>query len=289
MAFEYPIPTAGDWDYIPVDPAAITVGTPLWSALDMVGVIEAITPADPGDAVPFWSFDLTCTQPDGTPAGAVAGIPDDPDWMPPYWWQRQRICLRAPKPQIGEPYSGPDGSMWIYSGGDGRGTCYLAGSTWARGARAFRGEMYLRAYDVYSGADEVWDWFPVYDQSVLQVGDTIRYGVFYSYDVDEITDVDHEGWRRREFRNAGAVIGFVDDLTPSPAGSLQPDSRQWAFRQRQAAPTPGSTSLWEAQDGSRWVYIDDGQYLCWYAGSRYSYSAICRRLDITGGLRVWPE
>lgn len=279
-----PVPDDATYDYLPIDGPNIGVGTSLLSLWTVQGEIVAVTasPSNPGNPDEFWSFLLSISNPDGSEAFGVALFPETPASMSDDWWGRLAIWKRAAKLAVGGTLTAPDGSKWIYPGDDGRVLCYAAGSSFAQGARLFRGQLTTDTRDLWVCDDADFDWIPVTAGSEVAEGDTITFLTAKAGVVASVVSERHEFYRRTEFKtDAPTSLGWFDEVrrsTPVPLlGNL------WTFFDR--LPKPAADTKLSAPDGSKWIYTGTSNYYCWSAGTTYPQGSIYRRGQITGGLR----
>lgn len=278
----FPTPTDDTYEFLPIEPSAITVGTALFSVMEVTGFITGIVDGSGGGT---WTYFLEVELPDGSTVTDAASLPDDPAGQSPFWWMRFRIVRRGPKPDPQQLLSAPDSSVWIYPGTDGRVTCYRAADTtpvWPRGSSVWRGEWTVAAEDIYTAADPLFDWFPINDPTELSVGDVVTFSRTFSVDVDEVTvDASNSAFTRTTFLNASTPIGWVDQLDPGAV----PGGYRWGFMER--VPFPAVESLWQSTDGAKWIYAGAGVFYCFAAGQLYRRGEAVGRAQVVGGLTEW--
>ena len=280
----FPPPTDATYDFVPIDPAAITVGTRLFSVEEVTGTITNITPGDP---VTLWSYDLDVTAPDGSTVFDVAFMPDNPAGQAPEWWNRFRMVRRIDKVPPLWLTSATDGSAWIYPGTDGRVTCYRPADTspvWPRGASVYIGEWTLDPNDIYTAGDVAYDWLPVNNPSDPVVGDVVTWSKTYAVDVDEVTvDATNPAFTRTTFLNSSVPVGWWDQLDPGAVGG----GYRWGFMER--IPNPDPDTLWQSPDGAKWIYAADSLFYCFIGGGVYHRGETLRRAQVDGGLTEWTQ
>lgn len=287
--FTYPAPVDGAYDYFRRPPEWVDIGSEVFVVATITGVVTSIDVT--GDPVTDWAWFMDAASAGGLTAdGAYITLPDDATAQPAQWWARHQILNAEPMGAPGSQFTQGDGSAWI-TGVDGRIMCTIAGTTYTRGQRMYRGELQLLPGDLYNPPDR-WaytdtvgveadqlDWIP-YPAAGIGPGQYVSwFGLYGAGVVDEILVQDFPTHTRREWRVSGQPVGWQDfpaaDTTPVPG-------HRFTVFERRAV--PAVDSKWRAGDGSLWVHLGSGEYFCWADGSRYSATAVSARGDIVGGL-----
>lgn len=280
MAIVVPFPDDATYDYVRIEGPRIEIGMDLLACWAVRGELTHAFP--PVGEEQFWLYFMITVNPDGTLSSGIALFPETPESYPNEWWARFAIWKREPKLGDGETLTAADGSKWIYPAGeDGRVVCYDPGSTYARGARRFRGELTTDVRDLWICDDAEWDWLPITDGSDIDVGDTITFLMANHATVDQIDVVETDTSRGLSFVDTddGVELGWwVGEVFGVPAVGFLND---WSWFRR--LPKPAADTTFAAPDGSRWIYVD-GAYYCWGVGRAYPTGAMLRRGEIDGGL-----
>ena len=276
MALTFPVPNDSTYDYTPIAGPQVQIGTNLLSMWTVQGTVSTIIPP-----VSVWQFIIDVVNPDGSGSTGVALYPASPASLPSYWWGRMALWKRAAKLADGGTLTAGDGSKWRYPAGeDGRMTCTQPGTTFARGARKFRGELTTNPNDLWICDDATWDWLPVTDGSTVSVGDTVTFLWAQTGVIDEIDTATNDYYTRTAFSSSGAQIGWYDVTSvASVPGALL---NVWTFFQRLSKPSTDTS--FRAADGSRWDYVGSSLYYCWGRGTEHSPGAVFHRGEIAGGL-----
>jgi hypothetical protein len=268
----------------------VQVGSDILVVLNVVGTVASVDVTG-GPGVP-WVFMLDVASAAGETGvdGHSVSLPDDLTSQPSEWWMRQQILDAEPMMTPGSTYSRGDGSVWVV-GTDGRVICTAAGSTFAKFHRARRGELDVLPGDLYNppvswpyaatlgvDADEL-DWIP-YPAAGIGVGQYVS--AFTSNGtgvVDDIVATEYATHTRYEWKTGGLTLGWRDVPTDE---AVSTPGHTWTVFERSAV--PAADTLWSAEDGSLWVHVGSGEYICYGPGTRYFPGSGARRGDIPGGL-----
>ena len=121
-------------EYVPVTADRVIGGQPYLFTAEVAGRVTGVINTSP------WVFTLEVPLMDGTTTTSIAVLPVTPDAAPA--WIARTVYRRTLKPVEGELFVAADTSKWIYpAAGDGKYTCYAAGTTHSVGETLDRAEI----------------------------------------------------------------------------------------------------------------------------------------------------
>lgn len=254
------------YDFHRVLPEQVVAGSRFLFTLETRGEVYLTPDLDPDTNM--WVFILLDSE------GGISGafIPDDAQTAPLY--VRYYLWRRNAKPAVGAQFTGPGGSQWVYQR-SGTYRCWAPGGGFVVDDVATRGIVDSVVSDGPPIVDPLWDWEPITDGSVINVGDNL----LWWWGVADVVDSVFDGGDYLTFYNAAfETLGTLtrDDTLNHTAVV---DRNAYAMNDK---PTVGAR--FRSTDGAEWIFAGSGNYRCYKPGSTFAVDALYQYLDIPGGL-----